>query len=165
MPSVAHPLASASRMTEPCTTSRTSSPRVCGDRPAIPLGRRMRAPSHPPRQCKCTVASTVDWLRGPISVWNLISERATCSRGPRQIRASGAAHNTAVEDVSLAEPSECVRIAAVPRLSYVFVWPPTGHRRLRWVRPADRDAFVKTARRVCELYTSALLPLEIENRR
>ena len=52
----------------------------------------------------------------------------------------------------------------MPRLSYVFVWPPTGHRRSAWVRPADNDAFVKTARRVCELYSEAIVSLGIEGR-
>jgi hypothetical protein len=52
----------------------------------------------------------------------------------------------------------------MPRLSHVFVWPPTGHRGSAWVRPADNDAFVKTARRVCELYSEVIASLGLEGR-
>jgi hypothetical protein len=52
----------------------------------------------------------------------------------------------------------------MPLLSDLFVWPPTGHRSSAWVRPADNDAFVKTARRVCELHSEVIASLGIEGR-
>ena len=46
-------------------------------------------------------------------------------------------------------------------LSLVAVWPRVGRDDRPWVEPASCDAFVRTARRVCELYSSLVAAQEL----
>ncbi|MCM4085145.1 hypothetical protein [Paractinoplanes hotanensis] len=42
------------------------------------------------------------------------------------------------------------------RLSWINFWPPTGHPDQPWLEHPDEDAFVRSSRSVCELYTEAV---------
>lgn len=52
----------------------------------------------------------------------------------------------------------------MPYLTLVEVWPSTGYPRGQWLEEPSADAFVKSARRVCESYSEALRAAQIANR-
>lgn len=52
----------------------------------------------------------------------------------------------------------------MPKVSQLFIWPPTGWYDKPWVEPDDNDAFVKSSRRVCELYSEGLAQADIDGR-
>ncbi len=44
----------------------------------------------------------------------------------------------------------------MPNLGLIFVWPPTGFPDRPWLEQPDEDAFARSARSVCELYSDAI---------
>ncbi|MCY1139915.1 hypothetical protein OWR29_18080 [Actinoplanes sp. Pm04-4] len=50
------------------------------------------------------------------------------------------------------------------KLSWVNVYPPTGHPDQLWLDHPDEDAFARSSRSVCELYTEAVRAARIEAR-
>ena len=52
----------------------------------------------------------------------------------------------------------------MPDLASIEYWPPTGHRNGPWVDEPEVDAWVKSSRRVCELYGEALQDFSLPNR-
>lgn len=56
------------------------------------------------------------------------------------------------------------QVGIVPHLRLVAFWPPMGFFERRWLDHADEDAFVRSARSVCELYTASVSAGEIAAR-
>ncbi|WP_139209815.1 hypothetical protein [Microlunatus flavus] len=52
----------------------------------------------------------------------------------------------------------------MPDLSSIEFWPATGHQRKPWVAETEVDAWVKSSRRVCELYGEALKHVSLPSR-
>lgn len=50
------------------------------------------------------------------------------------------------------------------RLRWINFWPPTGHPDRPWLDDPDEDAFVRSSRGVCELYTEAVRPAGLQAR-